>query len=125
MRSSDDLGRLARRDVAVFVVGTSIALVGIALFGISRAGLVRQHGAAAAVLILAFLVCPPCLSWWSSGPVSLLRSRLMVLVPVFLLVGPALASLLVLGATVTRACLVIAFGLVIGVSFGFMLSRTR
>jgi hypothetical protein len=125
MHPGEDLGRLARRDVAVFVAGTAAAAVGIVLFAVSRAGLVREHAAAIVVLIVAMAVCLPSLAWWSAGPVRLLRSRIMVLVPVFLLAGPALASLLVLGATVTGACLVTASAIVVGVCFGFLLSRTR
>jgi hypothetical protein len=125
MDSPDDLGRLARRDVAVFVAGTAAAAVGIVLFAVSRAGLVREHAAAAVVLILAFVVCIPCLAWWTAGPPKLLRSRLLVLVPVFLLAGPALASLLVLGATVTGASLVTGLAVVVGLILGVMLGPRR
>jgi hypothetical protein len=123
MRSPDDLGRLARRDVAVFVFGTILALAAITVFAVSRAGVVDKHGAAAVVLIVAFVVCLPCLAWWSSGPVRLLRSRLLVLVPVFLLAGPALGSLLVLGASVTGASLVTGAAVVVGIAFGALLAR--
>jgi hypothetical protein len=71
------------------------------------------------VLLLALLVIPPCLAWWSAGPPKLLQSRLLVLAPVFLMAGPAFASLLVLGATVGGASIVFGAAVLAGLLFGF------
>lgn len=118
MSAGDDLGRLARRDVKVAAFGTVAALAAIALFGVSRAGIVGQGAAAAVVLMLALGVIPPCVAWWSAGPPKLLRSRLLVLAPVFLMAGPALGSLLVLGASVAGASIVFGAAVLAGLLFG-------
>jgi hypothetical protein len=99
--------------------GSVAALAAIALFGLSRAGVVGQDAAAVVVLLLALLVIPPCLAWWSAGPPKLLQSRLLVLAPVFLMAGPAFASLLVLGATVGGASIVFGAAVLAGLLFGF------
>ncbi|HEY0389683.1 MAG TPA: hypothetical protein VGC71_14670 [Gaiellales bacterium] len=126
MDSPQDLGKLARRDVAVFVAGTLVAAAAIAVFALSRGGLgASQHAGALAVVLAALPLSLACIAWWSAGPAKLLRSRLLVVVPVFLIAGPAVGGLLVLGATVAGACFVAGGTVVVGLCFGVLLSRTR
>jgi hypothetical protein len=57
------------------------------------------------VLVSAF-----CVWWWASGPVGMMRDRLMVLIPVFLIAGPGLIGVHNLGGGIVVGILSGAIG---------------
>ncbi len=59
---------------------------------------------------MAVLVSAFCVWWWASGPPGMMRDRLMVLIPVFLIAGPGLIGVHNLGGGIVVGILSGAIG---------------
>jgi hypothetical protein len=103
----ESLRKLVRRDVVVVGAGTLIAVWTYSLVAAVALGAVSELTAGRAEVAVAVIVSAFCVWWWAAGPPELMRDRIMVLIPVFLIAGPGLIGVHNLGG-----------GLVVGILSG-------
>ena len=103
----ESLRKLVRRDVVVVAAGTLIAIWTYSLVAAVYFGTLSKVTAGRAEVAVAVIVSAGCVWWWASGPRELMRDRIMVLIPVFLIAGPGLIGVHNLGG-----------GLIVGVLSG-------
>lgn len=103
----ESLRKLVRRDVVVVGAGTLIAVWTYSLVAAVALGAVSELTAGRAEVAVAVIVSAFCVWWWAAGPRELMRDRIMVLIPVFLIAGPGLIGVHNLGG-----------GLVVGILSG-------
>ena len=101
------LRKLVRRDLVVTATGSLIAICTYSLVAAEAFGSVSELTAGRAEVAVAVLVSAFCVWWWAAGPPGIMRDRLMVLIPVFLVAGPGLNGVHSLGG-----------GLVVGILSG-------
>ena len=125
----ESLRKLVRRDVVVVAAGTLIAIWTYSLVSAVAFGTVSKLTAGRAEVLVAVLVSAGCVWWWSSGPPELMRDRLMVLIPVFLIAGPGLLGVHNLGGGIVVGILSGAIGFaaacVLGMMWGGRKRRAR
>ena len=92
-----DLQTLVRRDLTAAGAGAVAAVVAAAAVAAGHLGLVSEVNGGRVAVLLAVLTGAGCLWWWTSGPRGLMRDRLLVVAPVFLLSGPGLVGVHDLG----------------------------
>ena len=118
----DQLRRLVRRDVMVAGGGAFVAVAVAAFLFAARLGFVSTLTAGRVAVAAAAIVGVGCFWWWASGPRDLMRDRLIVLTPVFLIAGPGLIGVHELGGGVAVGILSGAVGFsaaaMLGIAWG-------
>lgn len=123
--SPEEMRRLVRRDVVVMGGGVALALVAVVALFASHFGLISQLNAARVGVALTAVLCAACLYTWASGPRELLRERVAVLTPLFLIAGPGLFGVHRLGGGVVATMLSSAVGVTAAVALGMAWSVRR
>jgi hypothetical protein len=95
--SPEELRRIVRHDLTAAVLGSVAALAAVAAIAAGRLGVVSELNAGRVAIVLAVVAGAGCLWWWAAGPRGLLRDRLLVAAPVFLVTGPGLVGVHDLG----------------------------
>ncbi len=125
----ESLRKLVRRDVVVVAAGTLIAIWTYSLVAAVAFGTLSELTAGRAEVAVAVAVSAWCVWWWASGPPELMRDRLMVLIPVFLIAGPGLIGVHNLGGGIIVGVLSGAVGFaaagVLGMMWGGRKRRAR
>jgi hypothetical protein len=121
----DDLRKLVRRDLTVAAAGSVIAIWTWAVVAAAHFGWISRITSGRVTVILGIVVGVGSLWWWASGPASLMRDRLLVLAPLFLIAGPALIGVHYLGGGFVVAILSAAVGVTAAGAFGIAWSRRR
>ena len=121
----EQLRTLVRRDVAVFLVGSALAVWAGALIVVGRLGLVSESTAASVALPCAIAICTGCLFWWASGPRRWLRDRYLVLVPVCLAAPSVGIALYDLGASTVAVMISSALGFAAAIVLGLAFAARR
>jgi len=116
---------LVRRDLWLTLGGSVIAIWTYALIAAGHYGFISLTAAATVQVAVAVVVGVLCLWWWASGPRSLLRDRVMVLVPAFLIAGPGILGLHDLGAGLVAVMLSGAVGISAAVALGLVHAARR
>ena len=114
------LRKLVRRDVVVVGFGTLIAIWTYSLVVAVAFGTLSKITAGRAEVAVAVVVSVFCVWWWASGPRELMRDRMMVLIPVFLIAGPGLIGVHNLGGGLIVAILSGAVGFAAACALGVM-----
>ena len=114
------LRKLVRRDVVVVGFGTLIAIWTYSLVAAVAFGTLSKVTAGRAEVAVAVVVSVFCVWWWASGPRELMRDRMMVLIPVFLIAGPGLIGVHNLGGGMIVAILSGAVGFAAACALGIM-----
>ncbi len=83
-------------------------------------GTLSKITAGRAEVAVAVVVSVFCVWWWASGPRELMRDRMMVLIPVFLIAGPGLIGVHNLGGGMIVAILSGAVGFAAACALGVM-----
>jgi hypothetical protein len=120
-----DLRRLVRRDLAVAGGGSLIAIWTWAVIAAAHFGWLSRITAGRVAVIIGVVIGAGCLWLWASGPRSLLRDRYLVLIPVFLVAGPALVGVHDLGGGLVVAMLSAAVGMAAAATLGIVWSSRR
>ena len=120
-----DLQRLVRRDVVLAGAGSVVALAVAVLLVAAHVRLLPVLTSARLVAGVAVVVVAACVFSWASGPRSLLRDRVIVLIPMFLIAGPGLIAVHQLGGGTVTIMLSSAVGVVAAVALGMMWSARR
>jgi hypothetical protein len=120
-----DLQTLVRRDLTAAVAGTVAALVAAAAVAAGHLGLVSEVNGGRVAVALAALAGAGCLWWWTSGPRGLMRDRLLVVAPVFLVSGPGLVGVHDLGGGLAVAILSGGLGFAAAAAAGLVWSARR
>lgn len=123
--TADEMRTLVRRDLWLTVAGSVLAIWTYALVAAGRYGFISRTAAASVEVAVAVVVSVLCLWWWAAGPRTLLRHRVMVLVPAFLIAGPGILGLHDLGAGVVAVMLSGAVGISAAVAFGLVYAARR
>ena len=121
----DEMRTLVRRDLWLTLGGSVFAIWTYALVAAGHYGFISRTTAATVDVAVAVMVVALCLWWWAAGPRSLLRHRVMVLVPAFLIAGPGILGLHDLGAGVVAVMLSGAVGISAAVAFGLVYATRR
>jgi hypothetical protein len=121
----DDLRKLVRRDLMVAGGGSVIAIWTWAVVFAAHFGWISRITAGRVVVIVGIVVGVGALWWWASGPPFLMRDRLLVLSPLFLVAGPALIGVHYLGGGFVVAILSAAVGVTAAGALGIAWSRRR
>jgi hypothetical protein len=116
----EPLRKLVRRDLIVTVVGSLIAIWTYSIVAAAAFGSISELTAGRVEVAVASVVSAFCVWWWASGPPGLMRDRLMVLIPVFLVAGPGLIGLRNLGGGLVVGILSSAVGFAAAAMFGFL-----
>ena len=93
----ESLRKLVRRDLVVVCAGSLIAIWTYSLVAAVAFGTMSELTAGRVEVAIAVIVSVFCVWWWASGPPGLMRDRMMVLIPVFLIAGPGLIGVHNLG----------------------------
>ena len=104
------LRKLVRRDLVVTATGSLIAIWTYSLVAAAAFGSLSELTAGRVEVAVAVLVSAFCVWWWASGPPGMMRDRLMVLIPVFLIAGPGLIGVHNLGGGIVVGILSGAIG---------------
>ena len=118
-----DVRKLVRRDLAVSGGGSVVAIWLLAVLALAGFNLVSHLTAYRVVTGLSALIAAGCLYWWAAG--SMLRDRYFVLLPVFLVAGPALYSTYQLGGGIAAVILSSAVGFFAAVVLGMAWASRR
>jgi len=94
----------------VTATGSLIAIWTYSLVAAAAFGSLSELTAGRVEVAVAVLVSAFCVWWWASGPVGMMRDRLMVLIPVFLIAGPGLIGVHNLGGGIVVGILSGAIG---------------
>ena len=121
----ESLRKLVRRDVTVAGAGTLIAIWTYSLVAAVAFGSVSKVTAGRAEVAVAVLLSAFCVWWWASGPRELMRDRMMVLIPVFVIAAPGLIGVHNLGGGVIVAILSGAIGFAAACALGVMWGARR
>jgi hypothetical protein len=121
----ESLRKLVRRDVVVVGAGTLIAVWTYSLVAAVVLGAVSELSAGRAEVAVAVVVSAFCVWWWASGPRELMRDRVMVLIPVFLIAGPGLIGVHNLGGGLVVGILSGAVGFAAAGALGLMWGGRR
>ncbi|MGN6377875.1 MAG: hypothetical protein ACTHNU_02890 [Gaiellales bacterium] len=121
----EDLRKLVRRDLMVAGGGSVIAIWTWAVVAAARFGWISRITAGRVAVVVGVVVGVGSLWWWASGPSSLMRDRLLVLTPVFLVAAPALIGVHYLGGGIVVAILSAAVGMTAAAVLGMAWSRRR
>jgi hypothetical protein len=121
----DDLRKLVRRDLMVAGGGSVIAIWSWAIIVAAQFGWVSHLTAGRVTVAVGVIVGVGSLWWWASGPRSLMRDRVLVLAPLFLVAGPALIGVHYLGGGLVVAILSGAIGVTAAAELGMVWSRRR
>jgi hypothetical protein len=121
----DQMRRIVRRDVAVAGGGALAAIVAAVVMGLGLYGVLGVTDAARVAVVVTALLLAVCLFVWVSGPSELLRDRVIVLTPLFLVAGPGLVGVHRLGGGVAATMLSSAVGVTAAVALGMAWSVRR
>jgi hypothetical protein len=121
----ESLRKLVRRDVVVVAAGTLIAIWTYSLVAAVAFGTVSEITAGRAEVAVAVVVSAFCVWWWASGPRELMRDRIMVLIPAFLIAGPGLIGVRNLGGGLVVGILSGAVGFAAAGALGMMWGGRR
>ncbi len=116
----ESLRKLVRRDVVVVAAGTLIAIWTYSLVAAVAFGAVSELTAGRVEVAVAVCVLVFCVWWWAAGPPELMRDRVMVLIPVFLIAGPGLIGVHNLGGGMVVGILSGAIGFAAAGVLGLM-----
>jgi len=105
--------------------GSVIAIWSWAIIAAAQFGWVSHITAGRAAVVVGVIVGVGSLWWWASGPRSLMRDRIMVLTPLFLVTGPALIGVHYLGGGLVVAILSGAVGITAAAVLGMAWSGRR
>ncbi len=120
-----ELRKLVRRDLAVAGGGSLVAIWLLAVLTLGKFGVISQLTAYRVVVAVSAVVAGGCLYSWVAGPRSMLRERYFVLVPAFLVAGPALYSAYQLGGGAGAVIVSSAVGFFAAVVLGLAVSSRR
>jgi hypothetical protein len=123
--SPAELRRLVRQDVVLVASGVVAAFVCLGLLVSGSVGWLGERHAATAAFAIAIVVFLASLSRWLTGPAELRRDRTLVLIPAFLVAGPALWALRDLGGGLVVAILSGAIGFTAAAVLGIALTSRR
>ena len=121
----DDLRKLVRRDLMVAGGGSVIAIWTWSVIFAAHFGWISRLTAGRVAVLVGVVVGVGSLWRWASGPPSLMRDRVLVLTPLFLVAGPALIGVHYLGGGFVVAILSSAIGITAAGALGIMWSRRR
>ncbi len=116
----ESLRKLVRRDLYVVCAGSLIAIWTYSLVAAVAFGTMSEITAGRVEVAIAVVVSVFCVWWWASGPRGLMRDRMMVLIPVFLIAGPGLIGVHNLGGGMIVAILSGAVGFAAACALGIM-----
>src|SRR5262245_34394822 len=122
---SEALRKLVKRDLIVTVCGSLIAIWTYSLVAAAALGSVSELTAGRVEVAVAVLVSAFCVWWWAAGPPGLMRDRVIVLIPIFLIAGPGLIGVRNLGGGVVVAILSSAIGFAAAAVLGLLWGGRR
>ena len=114
------LRKLVRRDLVVTGTGSLIAIWTYSLVAAAAFGSLSELTAGRGEVAVAVIVSAFCVWWWAAGPPGLMRDRVMVLIPVFLIAGPGLIGVHNLGGGMVVGILSGAIGFAAAGVFGLL-----
>ena len=114
------LRKLVRRDLVVTGAGSLIAIWTYSLVAAAAFGSVSEVTAGRIEVAVAVILSAFCVWWWAAGPPGLMRDRVMVLIPVFLVAGPGLIGVHNLGGGLVVGILSGAIGFAAAGVFGLL-----
>lgn len=120
-----DLQTLVRRDLTAAALGAVAAVVALAAVAAGHLGLVSEVNGGRVAVALAAVAGAGCVWWWTSGPRGLMRDRLLVVAPVFLVSGPGLVGVHDLGGGLAVAIVSGAVGFAAAGAAGLVWSARR
>ncbi len=116
----ESLQKLVKRDVALVVVGSLIALWTYSLVAAVAVGAISSVNAGRVEVGVAVVVSATCVWWWAAGPREMMLDRVLVLIPVFLVAGPGLIGVHNLGGGVAVGIISGAVGFAAACAFGLL-----
>lgn len=121
----DEMRRIVRRDVVVAGGGALAAVIAGVVMGLGIYGVIGVILAARVDVGITAVLLAVCLYVWASGPRELLRDRVIVLTPLFLVAGPGLVGVHRLGGGLVATMLSSAVGITAAVALGMAWSARR
>ncbi len=121
----ESLQKLVKRDLILVSVGSVIAIWTYSIVAAQALGAVSELTAGRIEVAVAVVLSCACVWWWASGPKGLMKDRVLVLIPVFLIAGPGLLGVHNLGGDLIVAALSGAVGFAAACALGLMWSGRK